>query len=238
MTTPVLHLAGVSKNYGGLRPLRIHELTVAAAERVAILGLDQPMAEVFVNLVTGTGLPEQGTVQVLGQPTAAIVDSTAWLALVDRFGIVSERAVLLEGMSLLQNLALPFTLDIEPPSEETRARAGRLATEVGLAGADWDRPVASLDAVARACARLARALALDPALLLLEHPTAGVERQDVIGLGERFRSVAERRGIAAIALTADEPFGRALGGRVVTLNGATGRLTEAGSRRWFGRLLG
>jgi len=51
--TPVLELAGISRDYHGLRPLRIAELVVAAGERVAILGLDAPAAEVFVNLATG-----------------------------------------------------------------------------------------------------------------------------------------------------------------------------------------
>lgn len=238
MTPPVIEIADVSKSYGGLRPLRIQQLMLSPAERVAILGMDQPMAEVFVNLVTGAGLPERGSVRVFGQATSDITDSAEWLTLVDRFGIVSERAVLLEGMTLLQNLALPFSLEIEPMSDETRLRAAALAAEVGLSEAEWDEPVAELNGASRARARLARALALDPAVLLLEHPTAAVGRQDVPPLAECFRGVAERRGVAAVALTADHAFAGALGGRVVTLDGATGRLTEQRVTGWFRRWLG
>ena len=191
MTTPVLELKDVSKSYGGLRPLRIQRLTVSPAECVVILGMDQPMAEVFVNLVTGASLADGGTVAVFGQPTSAIADSTEWLAVVDRFGIVSDRAVMLEGLTVLQNLAVPFTLDIEPPSDESRTRAAALAREVGLAEGEWDKPVGALNGAARADVRLARALALDPAVLLLEHPTAAVDRQDVSALGRRVRSVAD-----------------------------------------------
>ena len=50
--TTVLELVGISKDYRGLRPLRIADLRIAAAEHVAILGFDQPTAEVFVNLAT------------------------------------------------------------------------------------------------------------------------------------------------------------------------------------------
>ena len=57
---PVLELVRVSKNYQGLRPLRVAQLTVGACEQVAILGLDQHAAEVFVNLITGATLPDQG----------------------------------------------------------------------------------------------------------------------------------------------------------------------------------
>ncbi len=228
MSNPVLELSDVSKNYGGLRPLRIQRLTVLPAECVSILGVDQPMAEVFVNLVTGASLPEAGLVGVFGKPTSAIVDSTEWLAVVDRFGIVSDRAVMLEGLTVLQNLAVPFTLDIEPLSDESRLRAAALAREVGLEDASWDRPVGTLDGAARATVRLARALALDPAVLLLEHPTAALDRQDVPALGRRVRSVAARRGAAVVVLTADHIFAESLGGRVVTLDGATGRLIARG----------
>ena len=68
------------KDYRGLRPLRIERLTLAAGEQVALLGFDQPAAEVFVNLITGATLPDPGEVRVLGRPTAAITDSADWLA--------------------------------------------------------------------------------------------------------------------------------------------------------------
>ncbi len=238
MTAPVLELTGISKGYGGLRPLRIQQLMVSAGQRVAILGFDEPMAEVFVNLVTGAALPDRGTVTVLGRPTSAIVDSAEWLAFVDQFGIVSDRAVMLEAMTVLQNLAMPFTLDIEPPSDETRTQAESLAQEVGLPSAEWNTPIAKLDGAARACVRLARALALDPAVLLLEHPTAAVDRGHVASLGSRIRAVADRRGATVVAVTADQAFAESLSGRTLDLDPATGRLSERGANRWFRRMLG
>ena len=136
----------MSKDYRGLRPLRIAELRVAAADHVAILGFDQASAEVFVNLAIGATLPDEGEVCIFGRPTKAINDSADWLATVDRFGIVSERAVLLDALTVIQNLAIPFTLEIEPPPDDVRARAEALAREVGLSETSWATPVADLDA--------------------------------------------------------------------------------------------
>src|SRR5581483_4999910 len=150
----VLHIAGVSKTYGGLRPLRIDELRVSAGDRVALLGLDQAMAEVLVNLITGAAVPDQGALTVFGRPTTAIAGAEEWLAVVDRFGIVSERAVLLEGLTAIQNLSLPFTVEIEPPSAEVRARASALAREAGLSEAEWDAPVGALAALSRTRLRI------------------------------------------------------------------------------------
>src|SRR4051794_33049780 len=129
---PTLELTRVRKAYGALRPLRIEALTIAAGERVALAGLDAPAAEVMVNLVTGASLPDGGDVRVFGRLTSDVADGDEWLTSLDRFGIVSERAVLLEGASLAQNLALPFTLDIDPVSPETLARVTQLAKECGI----------------------------------------------------------------------------------------------------------
>jgi len=230
--TPVLELAGISKDYRGLRPLRIAELRVAAGEHVAILGFDQPSAEVFINLATGATLPDAGEVAVLGRPTAAISDSADWLATVDRFGIVSERAVLLDELTVVQNLAMPFTLAIEPPSSAVRDRAAALAREVGLPETSWDAPVSQLDPAGRVRVRFGRAIALDPAVLLLEHISASVARDGVQRLGADMRSVAGGRGAALVAASADEAFARAVASRVLTLEPSTGRLKEQ-RRRWF-----
>jgi ABC-type lipoprotein export system ATPase subunit len=235
---PVLELSGVSRSYGGLRPLRIQHLTVAAGEHVALIGFDQPMAEVFMNLVTGASLPERGDVSVFGQPTAAIADSAEWLALVDRFGIVTERAVFLEAFTLLQNLAVPLTLEIEPMSDDVAGRTAALARELDIPSSRWEQPVGGLDAATRTRARIARALALDPPVILLEHPTAALDRADAASIGGHLRAVATRRGAAIVAVTADPAFATAVSSRVFTLDAATGRLIESHRNRWFGRLLG
>ena len=223
----------MSKDYRGLRPLRIAQLRVAAGDHVAILGFDQASAEMFVHLATGATLPDMGDVSIFGRPTKAISDSADWLATVDRFGIVSERAVLLDALTVIQNLAMPFTLEIEPPPDDVRARAEGLAREVGLPETLWTRPVAELDAAGWLRVRLGRAIALDPAILWLEHVSATLGRADVAPLAADLRAVAARRGIALVAVTADEAFAQAVAGRVLTLEAATGRLTEQRRRRWF-----
>jgi predicted ABC-type transport system involved in lysophospholipase L1 biosynthesis ATPase subunit len=232
VTAAVLEFAGVSKDYRGLRPLRIAELLVGAGDRVALLGFDQVSAEVFVNLATGATLPDAGEVRIFGRATHAIDDSADWLATVDRFGIVSERAVLLDGLTVIQNLAMPFTLEIEPPPEDVRVRAEALAREVGLPEAVWSAPVAGLGAAGWLRVRFGRAIALDPAILLLEHASARLGREEVAALGHEMRAVAAARGIALLAVTADEVFAQAVSARVLTLEPATGRLKEP-RRRWF-----
>ena len=78
-----------------------------------------------MNLVTGYSLPDHGEVRVLGRPTSAIVNGDEWLASLDRFGIIRARRVLLEGATLEQNIAMVFTLEIEPVPPDTAVRVMR-----------------------------------------------------------------------------------------------------------------
>ena len=224
--TPVLTLSGVSKTYGGLRPLRVRSLSVTAGDVVALAGFDQTMAEVFVNLVTGATLPEEGDVRVFGRPTAEIADSADWLSTVDRFGIVSERVVLLEQFTPLQNIAMSLTLDIDPLAGEVRAQAAALATAVGLPEETHDLPVADGTVAARHRVRLARALATSPSVLLVEHPIAGLEAQEVAPLAADIRRVAAERKLAVIVLAAEPSSAAPFAPRTLRLNGGTGELTE------------
>jgi ABC-type transporter Mla maintaining outer membrane lipid asymmetry ATPase subunit MlaF len=223
---PVVDISSVSKQYGALRPLRVERLRMMAGEQLAVLGLDQPAAEVFISLLTGAVLPDTGWISVFGQATSDIANSDAWLASLDRFGIVSDRAAILESLTVVQNLAMPFTLDIEPPPDDVKTRAEGLAHEAGIDEASWHRPCHGLSAGDRLRLRLARALALDPALLVLEHPSASLERGDVASVARAARAIVERRQVTTLMLTMDREWASAAAGKMLTLEPATGRLKE------------
>ena len=57
---------------------------------------------------------------VFGEPTSAITDHRSWMAMLDRFGLISARSVLLDQLTAEQNLAIPFTLAVESMSDEVR----------------------------------------------------------------------------------------------------------------------
>ena len=234
LVTPLVELSSVIKTIRVCVLFAWPRSRSGAHDRVALTGIDQVAAQVLADLITGATLPDTGTITVFGRPTSSLADGADWLSLIERIGIVSERAVLLDALTVIQNLAMPFSLDIEPPPPELRERAAALAAEVGLADGTWDQPVASLDAAGHLRVRVGRALALDPALLLWEHPSAALPRDQVIPAATAMRKVLQARNVASLSLTADLEYASAAADTVWTLDAATGRV-HAGRRGWFGR---
>ncbi len=231
---PVLRVTGLHKTFGGLRPLRMRTLELQPRERVAISGLDATAAELFVNLLTGASLPDEGTVVTVGRPTSDVTQGDEWLASLDRFGIVSPRAVLLEGATLRQNLTLPFTLEIDDVPPELLQKVTTLARDAGISEHELSTPVAELPGETRMRAHLARAVALGPQLLLVEHPTSNVAEEHRPQLGRDFAAVGDRYGTAMLVMTQDLEFAEPVAHRLLALQPATGALLPWSRKRgWF-----
>jgi ABC-type sugar transport system ATPase subunit len=229
---PVLELVGVTKAYGGLRPLRLQALRLPRGGVVALAGLDAPAAEMLVNLVTGATLPETGEVRLFGRLTSAITEADDWLKTVDRFGIVSDRAVLLGELTAAQNLAMTRSLDIDPIPAEVYAEVERLATEVGLDRGVLDRKVVTLPPADRLRVRLGRAIALEPEIVLLEHPTATLTAGDVQAFADVLVALAKARGLTVLAVTADAAFASAITRDAWKWNPADGSLAPLAAGPW------
>lgn len=226
MADTILDISAVVKDYRGLRPLRMERLVLSAGDHLALLGMDEPSAEMMSTLVTGAAVPDSGTVRVLGTATTEITTSDTWLQLVDRIGLVTDRAALLDMLTVAQNLALSFTLSLEALPADVLHRVTRLSADVGLDGSTLHHPVRDLDGGGRTRVRLGRAVALEPTLLVLEHPTAQVEREGVTRLAADMKALFAQRQLTVLILTADAVFADAVGARVMDWDPAKGILRD------------
>lgn len=222
---PAVRCSGVVKDYRGLRPLRLLDLTVPRSDRVVLSGIDVVGAEVVTNLINGATLPDEGEVEVFGRPTSRVTDGEEWLASLDLFGIVTARAVLLEGMTVRQNVALPLTIEIDPVPDALVPRVDALSREAGIDEAWLDRQAHEAPAHVRMRIHLARSLALEPRLLLLEHPTASLEAADRAAFADDVRRVADARALTLLACSQDREFARRVATRHLQLHPGTGKLT-------------
>jgi predicted ABC-type transport system involved in lysophospholipase L1 biosynthesis ATPase subunit len=231
---PAIHVRDVEKDYRALRPLRIRALDVREGESIALLGFDRGAAEVFVDLVTAATVPDTGRIEIFGRPTVDIQDADTWLSSLDCFGIVSERQVVIDAMTVEENLTMPLTMALHDVDGAVRAKVAALTEEVGLSTGLSHQPVAALEAASRLRVRLGRALAPDPRILLSEHPNALLEGADLSRFADEYARLVSRRGITSIVLTADTAFASAVAQRILTLQPATGELKPLSAwRRLF-----
>jgi ABC-type polar amino acid transport system ATPase subunit len=126
-------------------------------------------------------------------------------------------------------------MEIDDIGEDVRARVVTLATRVGLQAAQLHAITGEAAPDVRMRVHLARALALRPRVILLEHPTAAVQPETVAALAaDTARVLAEER-LTTLAVSNDDVFCDIVSQRTYRLNAATGRLSTAGRlRRWFG----
>jgi lipoprotein-releasing system ATP-binding protein len=230
----VVQLRAITKDYRSLRPLRVEALDLHAGEILALGGFDRMTGEILVDLITAAIVPDAGEVRVFGQLTTSIADRDGWLQTLDQFGLLTERAVLVEQFTVEQNLAIPYSLSVEDLSADLRARVAALAQEIGFAPADLVKQSGVLPPVGRLRLRLGRALAMDPKALLAEHPNATLAPDEARNFGADLKRIVKGRGMAALVVTADLDFARVVGDEVLVLEPATGTLKpSSGWRRWF-----
>jgi ABC-type transporter Mla maintaining outer membrane lipid asymmetry ATPase subunit MlaF len=229
-----IEVRDVLKDYRALRPLRLRAFDLRAGESIALLGFDRAAAEVFVNLITAATVPDSGEVRIFGRPTTTIADAHTWLSSLDAFGVISERAIVLDNMTVEENLTMPLTLALHDVDSAVRGKVEALAAEVGLSPADMPKPVGALNSSGRMRLRLGRALAPDPRVMLCEHPNALLDADELASFAADYSRIVAVRSLSSVVLTADARFAAAVAPRILTLQPATGELKPLSTwRRLF-----
>jgi len=230
----LVQIRKITKDYRSLRPLRLESLDLHAGQTLALCGFDRLTAEILVDLITAAIVPDSGEIRVFGQLTTAIADRDSWLQTLDRFGLLTERAVLVEQFTVEQNLAIPYSLSVENMSLDLKTRVAALADEIGFERSDLQRQSGVLPPLGRLRLRLGRALAMNPSVLLAEHPNATLTPEESARFGAELQRIVRARGMSALVLTADHDFARVAADEVRVLHPATGTLKSSSVwRRWF-----
>jgi branched-chain amino acid transport system ATP-binding protein len=222
---PVLTLEGVTKRFGGLIANQDIRFDVNAGEILALIGPNGAGKSTLFNLVSGVLLPDAGTIHLFGERTEGLSARE-----VARRGVARtfQHVRLMVGRSVLENVALGIhqrgragmlaaMLRLDR-AEERRllGEAARQATRVGL-GERLHDAAGELPLGQQRIVEIARALCLNPRLLLLDEPAAGLRHGEKSQLAELLRGL-RAEGVTILLVEHDMDFVMNLADRVVVMD--------------------
>ena len=216
----VVQARGLGKSYGARRVVSDVSFEVAAGECLGLLGPNGAGKTTTIKMVTCFLPPDEGTLRVVGYP----MEPRWHRAIKRRLGIVQQEDSLDPDLSVEKNLTI-YASYFDVPAARARARAEELVAFAAL-GDHRTARIRTLSGGMKRRLMLARALLNDPALLVLDEPTTGLDPQARRLVWERIRSLKDR-GTTTLLTTHYMEEAARLCDRLIIMDG--GRIVAAGT---------
>ena len=198
---PAVELVDVSFAYDVRRVLEGITMTIPRGKIVAIMGGSGCGKTTILRLIGGALKPDSGTVRVAGQSVPDLGPEELY-HLRRRCGMLFQFGALFTDMSVFENIAFPMREHTDLPEELIRDLVLMKLHAVGLRGASQLMPSELSGGMARRVA-LARAIALDPMLVMYDEPFAGLDPISLGVIGQLIRKLNDALGITSVVVTHD-----------------------------------
>ncbi len=223
---PSVAVKNLQKSFGDQTVLNGIDLEIAEGESVAVLGRSGGGKSVLLKLIVGLQPADGGSIQVDGKEIRELPRRDL-NEVRKKIGFLFQQAALYDSLSVEDNVAFPLERHTNMPEDERRQKARELLKSVGMEK-DFARMPSEISGGMQKRVGLARALALDPVILLFDEPTAGLDpitSGEIADLIVRLRQ--EQRKRAALIVTHDIHSARVFADRLVLLR--EGRIIVQGS---------
>jgi phospholipid/cholesterol/gamma-HCH transport system ATP-binding protein len=224
MDDPAIRLDGVTKAFHGRKVLDDITMDIAPGIGFCLLGRSGTGKSVTLKHIVGLLKPDKGHVYVHGKDVPSL--RARELAGVRKtMGFLFQSAALFDSITVGENVAFPLRRHTDWPDEKIRAAATAKLADVGLEN-DYDKMPGDLSGGMRKRAGLARAMALDPDILLADEPSAGL---DPITSGEIDQLLVDlkKKGTTLVMVTHNIPSARHVGDELAMLH--EGRVIARGT---------
>jgi phospholipid/cholesterol/gamma-HCH transport system ATP-binding protein len=220
-----IRLEHLSKSFGTMRILDDVSLEIPRGTGFCLLGRSGTGKSVMLKHIIGLMKPDSGRVIVDGQDITAL-DRRGLAKARQGIGFLFQNAALFDSITVGENVAFPLRRHTALKEAEIRARVLAKLEQVGLAR-DYDKMPADLSGGMKKRAGLARAMALEPPILLVDEPSAGLDPITSREIDELLRRLKEERGTTLVVVTHNIPSARAIGDELAVLH--QGRVVARGT---------
>lgn len=223
---PAIAFRDVTRAFEGRNVLRSVSFDIAPGEVLCLIGRSGTGKSVTLRLLIGLMKPDAGMIYVLNE-NIVDMEERQLSKVRRRMGFLFQSAALFDSMSLYENLAVPLKRLLGTASDgEVDAMVRKSLEDVGL-GKDGNKMPGDLSGGMRKRAGLARALMLDPEILLVDEPSSGLDRVTEAEIDALLLRVRDKDNSTMVIVTHDIREARRLGGRVAVLD--QGSLIAIGS---------
>ncbi|MEE9393286.1 MAG: ABC transporter ATP-binding protein [Planctomycetota bacterium] len=203
MTKAMIELNDVAFGYGDEFSLAVPKLQVNRGEKVACIGPSGTGKTTLINLMTGILQPDQGEVRLDGVDIQKLGEDARRRIRIQTVGMVFQQFELLEYLSALENILLPYHLNPALKLDAAaKARARKIAQDMGISRI-LNRKPRQLSQGERQRVAISRALVTEPALLIADEPTGNLDPENSDTILDLLFAPCEERGATLLVVTHD-----------------------------------
>jgi phospholipid/cholesterol/gamma-HCH transport system ATP-binding protein len=222
----MVEIGELRKSFGEENILNGISLSVARGETVAVLGRSGTGKSVLLKLLVGLQAPDSGSIQIAGQEITGL-ERAALNEVRKKVGFLFQQAALYDSLTVEENVDFPLSRHAGLTVAERKDKVRELLASVGIDEASFGKMPAEISGGMQKRVGLARALALDPEILLLDEPTAGLDPITAAEIAQLILDLKKQRGITAVVVTHDIRGARTFSDLLVLLH--KGNIVAQGS---------
>ena len=222
---PFVELQDLHKSFGTNHVLRGIDLVIPHGEIFTLLGGSGTGKSVMLKHIVGLLRSERGRVRIEGRDVTDLSERQ-WVEVRKRIGYVFQGSALFDSLSVLENVAYALREHLRLSESQIEARVADCLEAVGLSGCEALMP-AELSGGMRKRVGVARAIALEPAAILYDEPTTGLDPANARRIGQLIVSLRDRLRVTSVVVTHDLELCFAISDRVALLR--EGRLVAEGT---------